>query len=92
MPKCDFNKVALQILLKIKLWHRCSPVNLLHIFRNPFSKNTCGGLQFSWFLQLCFCCHSKRNNIPLISRAEDDGIFYRVKNTMVKIMVFSTEM
>ena len=31
MPKCDFNKVAL---------HGCSPVNLLHIFRTPFSKNT----------------------------------------------------
>ena len=29
MPKCDFNKVA-----------GCSPVNLLHIFRTPFRKNT----------------------------------------------------
>ena len=35
IPKCDFNKVA-------KNW--CSPVNLLHIFRTPFRKNTYGGL------------------------------------------------
>ena len=31
MLKCDFNKVAL---------HGCSPVNLLHIFRTPFPRNT----------------------------------------------------
>ena len=32
MPKSDFNKVAMT------LWHGCSPVNLLHIFRTPFTK------------------------------------------------------
>ena len=26
----------------ITLWHGCSPVNLLHIFRSPFSKKTSG--------------------------------------------------
>ena len=40
MPKCDFNKVVLQITL----WRGCSPVNLLHIFRKLFPKNTYGGL------------------------------------------------
>ena len=30
--------------IEITLWHRCSPVNLLHIFRTPFSKNTSGWL------------------------------------------------
>ena len=29
---------------EITLWHGCSPVNLLHIFRTPFSKNTSGRL------------------------------------------------
>ena len=29
---------------KSSLRHGCSPVNLLHIFRTPFSKNTSGGL------------------------------------------------
>ena len=45
MPKCDFNKVALQSnFIEIALWHGCSPVNLLHIFRTPFHWNSCGWL------------------------------------------------
>ena len=34
MPKCDLN------FIEIALRHECSPVNLLHIFRTPFPKNT----------------------------------------------------
>ena len=30
--------------IEITLWHGCSPVNLLHIFRTPFSRNTSGWL------------------------------------------------
>ena len=30
--------------IEIALWHGCSPVNLLHIFRTPFPKNTSGWL------------------------------------------------
>ena len=30
--------------IEIKLRHRCSRVNLLHIFRTPFPKNVSGGL------------------------------------------------
>ena len=30
--------------IEIALRHGCSPVNLLHLFRAPFSKNTFGGL------------------------------------------------
>ena len=36
MPKCDFNKVVIENTL----WYGFSPVNLLHIFRTPFTKNT----------------------------------------------------
>ena len=36
MPICDFIEITLQ--------HGYSPVNLLHIFRTPFSKNTSGRL------------------------------------------------
>ena len=43
MPKCDFNKIALQLY-----WNRTSgwmfSCNLLHIFRILFLKNTCGWL------------------------------------------------
>ena len=51
MPKCDFNKVAcvasqklFRNFVEIALRHGCSPVNLLHILRTPFIKNTSGGL------------------------------------------------
>ena len=38
MPKFDFNKVALQLYWNhFSAW--CSPVNLLHICRTPFTKN-----------------------------------------------------
>ena len=37
--------INLQInFIEIILWHGYSPVNLLHIFRIPFPRNTCGGL------------------------------------------------
>ena len=39
MSKCDFNKAARQ-----RYWNRTSSVNLLHILRAPFPKNTSGGL------------------------------------------------
>ena len=42
MSKCDFK--VLSIFIEITLWHGCSPVNLLHIFRTPFFKNTTGWL------------------------------------------------
>ena len=43
MPKCDFNKVASNFI-EIALRHGCSPVNLLHIFKAAFPKNTSGRL------------------------------------------------
>ena len=30
----------LRNFIEIILWHECSPVNLLHAFRTPFTKNT----------------------------------------------------
>ena len=42
MPKCDFNKVAIEITLR----HGCSSVNLWHIFRTTFPKNTYGCYEY----------------------------------------------
>ena len=36
--------VKVKLLIEITLRHGCSPVNLLHIFRTPFSMNTSGTL------------------------------------------------
>ena len=45
MPKYDFNKVALHCnFIEIALRHGSSSVNLLHIFRTPFPRNTSGWL------------------------------------------------
>ena len=49
--KCDFNKDASNFI-EITLRHGCSPVNLLHIFRAPFPKNSSGGL----LLLFCIFC------------------------------------
>ena len=49
MPKCDFNKVALQFCFTLR--HGCSPVNLLHIFRIHFPKNKYGRLLLSLNLE-----------------------------------------
>ena len=38
MLKCDFDKVACNFI-EIALWHSCSPLNLLNIFRILFPKN-----------------------------------------------------
>ena len=40
----------------ITLWHRFSPVNLLHIFRTPFPKNTSGRLLLTWSLFVALFC------------------------------------
>ena len=48
MAKCDFNKVACNFI-EITLQHGYSLVNLLHIFRTPFSKNTSGRLLLTKF-------------------------------------------
>ena len=44
MPKWDFIKVQFS-LIEITLWYECSPVNLLHIYRITFSKNTSGWIR-----------------------------------------------
>ena len=41
MPKCDFEQ---RNFIEITLRHRCSPVNLLYIYRTPFPKNNSGWL------------------------------------------------
>ena len=65
MPMCDFSKV------EVALRHGCSPVNLLHIFRTPFPKNTSERLLLkidhlnSW-LSFSFKCltHSDFLSVP----------------------------
>ena len=43
MPKCNSIKLICN-LIEITCRHECSSVNLSHIFRTPFYKNTYGGV------------------------------------------------
>ena len=56
MPKCDFNKFQSNFT-EITLRHGCSPVNLLHIFRTPFPKNTSRGLLLELLSRLQYSGH-----------------------------------
>ena len=41
------NTISIKLLcnyIEITLWQGCSPVNLLHVFRTHFAKNTSKGL------------------------------------------------
>ena len=53
--------------IELALWHGCSPVNLLHIFRTPFPKNTSRWRCFCWIPSLrnksFILCESKLNLI-----------------------------
>ena len=48
IPKCDLNTVASNFI-EITLRHGCFPINLLHIFRTPFPKNTFGRLLLKYY-------------------------------------------
>ena len=71
---CNFIEIALR--------HGCSPVNLLHIFRTPFLKNTSGSLllnkYFSFLFQFLFL---SMINLQLRKgiRGEIQGIFLSFK-------------
>ena len=53
--------------IEIALWHGCSRVNLLHIFRTLFPKNTCGWLLLKEGSLRCSQDHQRSmKNLPKI--------------------------
>ena len=58
--------------IEIALWQGCSPVNLLHFFRTPFSKNTSG-----WLLLTSLKCNSSTVDFSIFfSRFFKDTFFF----------------
>ena len=58
-PCLSMTSIKLQSnLIEIALRHGCSPINLLHIFRTPFTKNTSGRplLLFSYIFEMLKKC------------------------------------
>ena len=47
--------------IEIALRHGCSPVNLLHIFRTPFPRNTSGWLLFSHIIRHVIPSYGRKN-------------------------------
>ena len=47
---------------QITLWHGCSPVNLLYIWRTPFSKNTSRRLLLGFLEKKSNCCTIHKHN------------------------------
>ena len=62
MPKCDFNRVD---FIEITFRLGGSPVNLQHILRTPFYKNTCGGLllHLAVISNLFYLCQIKKQRL-----------------------------
>ena len=46
--------ISRKLLCNIILWHVCSPVNLLHIFRTSFCKNTSGDCFWRKNVKQCY--------------------------------------
>ena len=65
MPKCDFNRAD---FIEITLRLGGSPVNLLHICRTPFYKNTYGGLllHLAVISNLFYLCQIKKAEIKFL--------------------------
>ena len=66
--------ISIKILcnfIEITLRHGCSPVNLLYIFRTPFSKNTSGRLLLN-----CFVSYLKFDVTMLYSLLIKFGLVY----------------
>ena len=92
MPKCDFNKVAKQFTLT----HGCSPINLLHIFRTSFLKNTSGGLFLVLKVSEYLFLHEIKNTVFLHKTIEKPYLnlhfkfhdFFPENNEDMKILSF----
>ena len=54
--------------IEITLWHGCSPVNLLYIFRTPFTKNTSGRLLLCLLIDSIYTCQRSLSNLKIFLR------------------------
>ena len=83
---CNFAEVLCNFI-EIVLWLGCSPVNLLHIFRTPFPKNTSGPYKGDLHLTCQLAQETQNVNWTYIRRSEDvQGVFRRSYIRSIYIM------
>ena len=78
----------LRNFIEIALWHGCSPVNLLHIFRTPFLKNTSGRLLLILIFCLYFRIFQPRVMLSLCSQLRNFSLYMLTKVMLVKKRVY----
>ena len=83
-PCCSVISIKLQSnFIEIALRHGCSPVNLLHIFRTPFLKNSSGWLLLTFgVIQVSTIA---RLNIELEARKFDDQTYLMILYLFVSL-------
>ena len=74
--------------IEIAFWHGCSPVNLLHIFRTPFLKNTSGRLLLILIFCLYFRIFQPRVMPSLCSQLRNFSLYMLTKVMLVKKRVY----
>ena len=77
--------------IEIALRHGCSPVNLLHIFRTPFSRNTSGWLLLKSIVLLYYSIFKVMSNGSLNLRHQSNCTNILRKSHRIARNVFSWE-
>ena len=60
--------------IEITLRHGCSPLNLLHIFRTPFLKNTSGRLLLSFPSAIVICIYKRFRGLSIADVLVSSGV------------------
>ena len=60
--------------IEITLRHGCSPLNLLHIFRTPFLKNTSGRLLLSFPSAIVICIYKRFRGLGIADVLVSSGV------------------
>ena len=87
--------------IKITLRHGCYPVNFLHIFRTPFSKNTSGGLLLDSLttfslnktgrqkMFLNYFCFSQSSRKDVDAQIVNSDVFYCFSTYLLRVLIVS---
>ena len=67
-------------IIQITLRHGCSPVNLVHIFRTPFLRNTQGWLLLYLVSVVCYFMLLSKNNFQVSFHVQDWDFFDLLSN------------